>query len=73
MATVMVPGPEHPRRYVISGRGATEAEAETYGIPEGDPMLVLSEVITAPDGTVTRIEDQAWPADRFELQPPWLD
>jgi DNA-binding GntR family transcriptional regulator len=83
MATVPVPGPEHPRRYAIRARPATAEEARRYEIPLGAPMLALFEIVAGePSETsdadvegpvrppLAYVEVEAWPGDRFQLEPP---
>lgn len=58
MAVVPVPGPDH----LIGARLATQSEADEWGVAVGSPVLSLIE-------RLSRIEVDAWPADRTLLDP----
>jgi DNA-binding transcriptional MocR family regulator len=58
MAIVPVPGGD----YLIGARGATAAEAAEWGVAVGSHVLQLID-------RVTRIEVDAWPADRHLVDP----
>jgi DNA-binding transcriptional MocR family regulator len=58
MAVVPIPDPDH----LIGARGATQEEADEWGVAVGSHVLQLIE-------RATRIEVNAWPADQHLLDP----